>query len=159
MIAFVLTWGLIGLWYGPDWTFVLCGFWLAIFYLMEKLFLGKVLNFLPIILRWAYAMMVVAIGWVFFALEDVADVMTYLQTAFGMGAGTILDRRFVFLTLEYFPMLACGAFFSLPIVSGALSRLENGRNGMSIALTRFLEKIYPAVCLLLSLTYLVGRGW
>ena len=158
-IAFVLTWGLIGLWYGPDWTFVLCGFWLALFYLVERLFLGKVLKFLPSILRWAYAMLVVAIGWVFFALEDVTDVMTYLRSAFGMGTGAILDRRFLFLTLEYIPLLVFGTFFSLPVVSRLFSGLESGRSGMSIAITRFLEKVYPAVCLLLSLTYLVGRGW
>ena len=156
-ICFIVTWGLVGLWYGPDWTFVLCGVWFALFYLLEKLFLEKVLSFFPIVLRWAYTILVVAVGWVFFMLEDVTDVWTYLQTAFGVGTGTIMDRRFWFLAWEYLPVLVCGAFFSFSIVSGLRAKLKTGKNGVNIAVNRLLEKIYPAVCLLLSLIYLVGR--
>ena len=153
------SWGLIGLWYGPDWTFVLWGLWLALFYVLEKLFLGKLLEFFPAILRWAYAMLVVAIGWLFFALDDVADAWVYLQVAFGVGARGLMNHEFLFLAIQYLPTILLGTFFSLPIADAAVKKLEQGKNGMSIALTRFLEKVYPGVLLLISLVYLVGRGF
>ncbi len=158
LLLFFINWGLIGFWYGPDWTFVLWGLWLALFFRLESLFLDKVLRFFPSILRWCYAMLVVSVGWLLFALDDVTDVWAYLQVQFGVSASHLIDHRFWFLTWEYLPTLILGVLFSLPILDGIVKRLEKGRNGMSISLTRLLEKIYPAVCLLASLVYLVGRG-
>ena len=56
-------------------------------------------------------------------------------------------------------MLTLGVILSLPVFSQLIEGLEKGRNGMAIALTRFLEKLYPPVCLIASIIYLVGRGW
>jgi alginate O-acetyltransferase complex protein AlgI len=154
-----VTWGLIGLWYGPDWTFVLWGFWLALFYILEKLFLGKLLEYFPSILRWAYAMLVVAIGLLLLALDDVADAWAYLQVAFGVGARGLWNYEFGALLLQYLPTMVLGVYFSMPLADAAIKKLEQGKNGMSIAITRFLEKVYPGLLLLISLVYLVGRGW
>ncbi|MBO4749896.1 MAG: MBOAT family protein [Lachnospiraceae bacterium] len=155
----VVTWGLIGFWYGPDWTFVLWGVWLVLFYILEKLFLGKLLSVLPRIVGWCYAMLVVAIGWLLFALDDVKDSWEYLQAMLGVSGSKIIDNRFWFLVVEYLPTLLLGTLFCLPIIGRLYKRLESGRSGTAIAIKRLLEKVYPAVCLLMSLVYLVGRGW
>ncbi|MCR4598538.1 MAG: MBOAT family protein [Acetatifactor sp.] len=155
----MITWGLIGFWYGPDWTFVLWGLWLALFFILEKLFLGKLLEHLPRLIGWAYAMLVVAFGWLLFALDDVSDAWTYLQSALCLSKNAIYDNQFLFLLFEFLPVLALGAFFALPIARSFMDQLEKGKNGPSIALRRLVEKIYPAVFLLLSLVYLIGRKW
>lgn len=155
----LITWGLIGLWYGPDWTFVLWGLWMAIFYVVEKQFFGKVLSVLPSVFGWAYAMIVISLGWLLLAMNDLTDAYAYLKAMFGAGGQGLLDHRFFFLALENLPMLTLGVILSLPVFSRLIEGLEKGRNGMAIALTRFLEKLYPPICLIASIIYLVGRGW
>ena len=155
----LITWGLIGLWYGPDWSFVLWGIWLGVFYILEKLFLGKLLAVLPRVFGWCLVMLVISVGWLFLALNELTDVWAYFLTLFGAGGRGLMDRRFFTLVMEYYPTIALGILFSVPLLSGVLKRLETGRGGLAIALTRLLEKIYPPICLLASLTYLIGRGW
>ncbi|MBR6477933.1 MAG: MBOAT family protein [Lachnospiraceae bacterium] len=155
----LITWGLIGLWYGPDWTFVLWGLWIAVFYVLEKFFLGKILSLLPYVFGWCYAMLVITFGWLLLAMNELTDVLAYVRTMFGAGGQSLMDQRFFFLALENLPMLVLGVVFSLPLFSGMIGKLEKGRNGMAIALTRLLEKIYPPICLLAALVYLVGRGF
>ncbi|MBP5281537.1 MAG: MBOAT family protein [Lachnospiraceae bacterium] len=153
----LVTWGLIGLWYGPDWTFVLWGLWIAVFYVVEKLFLEKILSLLPYIFGWCYAMLVITVGWLLLAMNELTDALSYAKTMFGSGEHGLIDQRFFFLALENLPMLVLGVVFSLPLFSGMVKRLEQGRNGFAIAITRLLEKIYPPICLLAALVYLVGR--
>lgn len=153
-----ITWALIGLWYGPDGTFLLWGIWMAFFYVLEKLFLERIQSVLPSLFNWCYAMLVVAVGWLLFALDDVKDVWIYLKAMFGQGTGGFVDNRCMFFVLEYLPALVLGVLFASPLISGALKRLQKSRSGVGIAWHRLLEKIYPAVLLLLSLLYLVGRG-
>lgn len=155
----LITWCLIGLWYGPDWTFVLWGLWISIFYVLEKLFLGKLLRFLPRIVGWCYAMLVISLGWLLLAMNDVSDAIIYFQALFGKGGCGLIDRRFLFIVMENLPLLALAVFSCLPVFSGAIKKLAAGRNGMAIALTRLLEKVYPPLCLLASLVYLIGRGY
>lgn len=154
----LVTWGLIGLWYGPDWTFVLWGFWIGLFYVLEKLFFGKVLSVFPYVIGWAYTMLVVSVGWILLALNDLTDVWSYFRALFGAGGHGLIDRGFFFLVMENLPILALGLLCSTPILSGTIKSLEKGRNGMAIALTRIFEKVYPPVCLMAALTYLLGKG-
>ncbi len=155
----MVTFGLIGLWYGPDWTFVLWGLWIGLFYVVEKLFLGKILAVLPRVVGWCYAMLVVSAGWLLLAMNDAENILVYLRALIGADGRRIADQRFFFLALENLPMLVLGFFFAHPLFSGLLKKLDAGRSGASIAATRLLEKIYPPVFLLASLVYLVGRGW
>ena len=104
-------------------------------------------------------MLVVAFGWLLFALDDVSDAWTYLQSALCLSKNAIYDNQFLFLFFEFLPVLVLGAFFALPIARSFMDQLEKGKNGPSIALRRLVEKIYPAVFLLLSLVYLIGRKW
>ena len=155
----LITWALIGLWYGPDWTFVLWGLWIGILFILESLFLGKLLSALPKLLGWCYTMLAISVGWVLLAMNDLSDVWSYFQVMFGAKGTGLLDHEFFFLGLENLLTLILGGFFALPIFRKMLGRLDAGRSGMAIAMKRLLEKIYPGVFLLTSLVYLIGRGW
>ena len=60
LIVFLVTW----IWHGANWTFILWGLWYALFLILERVFLKKVLDRNPIkIINWAYTFMVVILGW------------------------------------------------------------------------------------------------
>lgn len=73
---------LCGLWHGANMTFVLWGLYNGLFLVVERLFLGDILNRIPKFLTHAYAFLVVLIGWVFFRADSVSQAFEYLSVMF-----------------------------------------------------------------------------
>lgn len=153
----LLAWPLIGLWYGPDGTFLLWGAWMAVFYVLEAVFLKKIQGVLPFVVNWCLTMLVVSLGWVLFALNDLSSAELYLTCLFGQGSVGLWDDHLWYLLAEYLPVMAAGIVFALPQISQLAGKLRGGRNGLSMALYRFGEKTIPALLLMLSLLKLVGE--
>ena len=72
------------------WNFLFWGLWFAFFLILEKLFLGDILESVPKVFGRIYTLAVVLISWVFFALESPGEILAYLQAMFGMnGIGPV----------------------------------------------------------------------
>ena len=80
-IVFFLT----GLWHGATWSFVFWGLFHGSFLVLERLGFEKILQRLPSPIGWAYTMLVVLIGWVFFRIEAFGDAVDFLGKMFGLG--------------------------------------------------------------------------
>ena len=78
----MVVWMLTGLWHGASWNFVLWGLYFGIILLIEKLFLHKILDKLPNILRWLYSMILIIVGWTIFRNEDITLVLDLLKRMF-----------------------------------------------------------------------------
>ena len=61
----LVVWMLTGLWHGADWNFVLWGLFFAVFLILEKVFLLKPLQRLPV-LSHLYTLLLVAVSFVIF---------------------------------------------------------------------------------------------
>ncbi len=159
MFNILAVWMLTGIWHGAGWNFLLWGLWFAAFLILEKSFLGKALEHLPKIVGWAYSMVVVLVGWVFFEVEGVSQFLWYLRAMFGAnGAGWYSDRG-LFLLLEYFFVLAAAMFLATPVMEWGSDALERAQGGAGIALRRLLQKAVPALLLLASLAYVVDASY
>ena len=77
-----IVWGLTGFWHGAAWNFLLWGLYYGVLLVVEKFWLGKVLDKLPSVLRWLYTFFVVNLGWVFFHLSDPAFLSYALHVMF-----------------------------------------------------------------------------
>ena len=84
-----IVWGLTGFWHGAGWNFLFWGLYYGVLLLVEKLFLGKYIRKLPVPFQHLYAMVIVVIGWVFFASPDLSTAMGYLGVMFSLEAGTM----------------------------------------------------------------------
>ncbi|MBO4954463.1 MAG: MBOAT family protein [Clostridia bacterium] len=82
ILNILIVWSVTGFWHGAQWNFVLWGLYYGLLLLLEKLVLGKALEKLPKLLRWAYAMFFVLIGWVLFNLTDFTQMSFALQMMF-----------------------------------------------------------------------------
>jgi alginate O-acetyltransferase complex protein AlgI len=80
LIVFLLC----GLWHGASWTFVLWGLYHGFFLVIERLGLGKVLARAPSILSWAWTLLVVMVGWVFFRAETLPEALAMLESMAGL---------------------------------------------------------------------------
>ena len=78
----LVVWGLTGFWHGAEWNFILWGLYYAALLVLEKFVLGKILDRLPVAIRWLYAFLVVNLGWVLFNLVDFSQLSHALHTMF-----------------------------------------------------------------------------
>ena len=78
-IVFLLT----GIWHGANFTFIVWGLIYAVLLIIERIFLGKVLEKNPVkIINWVYTMLMVVIGWVFFRSENIIQAVKYITQMF-----------------------------------------------------------------------------
>lgn len=78
----LVVWFLTGLWHGAQWNFVLWGLYFAVLLLCERLFLGKLLEKLPV-LNHVYALFFIAYGWVIFRTESIGEIWEFTKALFG----------------------------------------------------------------------------
>ena len=88
----LIVWCLTGLWHGASWNFLVWGLYFGVFLTAEKLFLLRRLEALPGWVSHAYCLIFVAVSWVIFAFDSMADVCTYVKSMFGLGSGPLLWR-------------------------------------------------------------------
>ncbi len=113
----LVVWGLTGFWHGAEWNFILWGLYYAILLVMEKFFLGRILEKLPSPLRWLYAFFVVNLGWVLFNRTDFGDLSHALHTMFvwqDTSLSLVISANSeILLALLFIPL---AFFFSFPVL-------------------------------------------
>ena len=104
-----VVWLLTGIWHGASWNFILWGCLYGVLIIMEKLFLGKLLEKLPTAVRWFYTMLLVVLGWVLFVTPDLSSAFSYMGIMFG-STGILADSTALYLLINYGVMMILGIF-------------------------------------------------
>ena len=159
LLNILVVWMLTGIWHGAGWNFLLWGLWFALFLMLEKIFLKKLLEKLPKLFGVLYSAVVVLIGWVLFSVEKPEGIVSYLSAMFGLNDAGIWDRQALFLTKEYGVLFLIAILAALPLVKVLVSRLEASKTGPAMAIYRLGEKVIPAVLLMLSIAYVVEASY
>ena len=108
---------LCGLWHGATWSFVVWGLYHGVFLIIERVGLGRWVEEKLGLLRHAYVLVVVMVGWVFFNAHSLSDAVTYLRAMFGVGNGTGLEYNVgLYLNSAVLSALAGGIIGSMPVV-------------------------------------------
>lgn len=112
----LVVWTFTGLWHGAAWNFILWGLYYAVLLVLEKLFLGKLLQKLPALFGWLYTTLMTAIGWTFFMRDsnDLLEVFRLTGKLFGIGAvsGSVNIRSLEIQSC--LPYLAVAVILALP---------------------------------------------
>lgn len=109
LLNLAIVWLLTGIWHGANWTFILWGVLYGVFIILERLFLGKVLEKLPAALSWLYTMLLVMFGWVLFASPDLTTAGACFACMFG-SSGVFFDNTAMYFIINYGIVLVIGAF-------------------------------------------------
>lgn len=111
-VNLILVFFATGLWHGAGGNFVLWGMFHGFFIVVERAFLGKLLEKNPIkSLNHVYTLLVVVIGWLMFRVESLGVIRLFLQKLFlpekgDYQAGMFMDNRILFWTVV--GILLCG---------------------------------------------------
>ncbi|MFS8039121.1 MBOAT family O-acyltransferase [Xanthobacter sp. AM11] len=114
---------LCGLWHGASWTFVIWGIHHGSFLVLERTGFGAALKAAPRVVRHAYALAVVLLGWVWFRADTLPGAFALFQGLAGLnGAGYLsagLEAELKPVTMAIMVLAWPLAMFGLPRPGGA----------------------------------------
>ena len=150
ILNILIVWALTGLWHGANWTFLLWGLYYAVFLILEKVFLLKRLEKVPVLAH-VYALLVAVVGWMLFQLNTVGEVTRYWGAMFGAG-GVFALAQDAFHARSYAVILIVAAVAATPLPKKLYERIpEKVRSVLTPVLT--------ALCLVVSTAYLVDATY
>lgn len=150
----LIVWSLTGFWHGAGWNFVMWGLYYFAILFIEKLFLLKALDKLPKFFRHVYALLLIVIGWVIFASDDVSVLLPYLGSMFGANGAIGGMDVYTLLTKAVLIIICCIASTELP------KRLFATAAGKMNEKAAFAVKSVLTLALLaLSFVFLIGDSY
>ena len=150
----LIVWSLTGFWHGAGWNFVMWGLYYFVFLFIEKLFLLKALDKLPKFFRHVYALLLIIIGWVIFASDDVSVLLPYLGSMFGANGAIGGMDVYTLLTKAVLLIICCVASTELP---KKLFLSAAGAMNEKAAFT--LKSVLMIALLALSMILLIGDSY
>ncbi|MGM9521448.1 MAG: MBOAT family O-acyltransferase [Oscillospiraceae bacterium] len=110
-----IVWMLTGLWHGAEWNFVLWGVYFGLFLIIEKLWLGKLLNKLPSIFRHLYVCLAVLLSFVIFNANGLSGALSDLGGLFGAGGLPFISGDTIYYLRSFSVILALGIIGCTPL--------------------------------------------
>jgi alginate O-acetyltransferase complex protein AlgI len=159
LMVFVLC----GLWHGASVTFLVWGLYHGAFLVLERAFLGRLLERLPALLRHVYLILAVMVGWVFFRATSLAQALDYLGTLCGLRRGDAPAHPWTtYCTPLLLAAIAAGVVGSTPwtrALAAARRRCEATGRTAAAALLDTAGLLATCLLMLLSMLELAGRSY
>ncbi len=149
-VNILVVWALTGFWHGAGWNFLFWGFYYGVLLLVEKLVLGRYLRKAPALIQHLYTMVIVIIGWVFFASPNLSIALSYLSVMFSLNPGTTGTMT---LVGPWIGMAILGILASTPLAKGLWERFQD-RKAMPL-----VEAVLCLAALLLCTASLVSDSY
>lgn len=121
----LVVWMLTGLWHGADWNFVLWGLFFAVFLILEKVFLLKPLQKLPV-LSHLYTLLLVAVSFVLFDSAGLSEAAAHLGRMFGAGGVPLATGETLYYLGSYAVTFIIAIIGATPYPTRWMNRLSAG---------------------------------
>lgn len=155
-----IVWGLTGLWHGASWNYVLWGLYFFVFLVIEKAFLGKILNKIKPLSN-IYLLIVVYFGWVLFKFENTSTMFAVLKGMFGMNSNSFTDFETTAMLKSNFIFIIFAVLAVFPIVKilNAVLKKAAIKNKIANAVWATCTVLSPVALILISLINIVGNSY
>lgn len=163
IINLLIVWAVTGIWHGASWNFMLWGVYFGVLIIIERLFMGKILEKIPSFFSWLYTFVLVVFGWVMFEAVDTSIVnigemfgqmFTYIGAMFGAN-GTVMDNTATFAIVNY------GVMFALCIL-GSSDMFKNAAEYIRKKAPEWVQYGFPVAqtaVMLASIAYITTSSY
>ena len=129
----LVVWVLTGLWHGADWNFVLWGLFFAVFLIMEKGFLLKPLQKLPVLSHF-YTLLLVAVSFVIFDSAGLSEAATHLGRMFGAGGIPLVTGEALYYLGSYAVTFIIAIIGATPFPTRMAKQFSEGKVGRALSI-------------------------
>jgi alginate O-acetyltransferase complex protein AlgI len=153
----LVVWLLTGFWHGADWTFILWGLYFALFLLLERFFLARLIERLPRPLTHLYVCLIIAVSFVLFSADGLGGAVRDIGALFGAGGLSLWSPQTGYYLSNYAPVLLVALIGCTPIPKMAIRKLSAwriGKRAMSV-----LEPVFNVLLLVITTAYFVDGSF
>jgi alginate O-acetyltransferase complex protein AlgI len=147
----LIVWFLTGLWHGASWNFVIWGLYFGLWIGLEKAGLARWLQKLWKPLQHVYTLLIVLVGWVLFAFDNLTEGWQFLRLMAGASGHALYDLQALYWLSSYAIVFAILIAICTRLPMRLIDALRNRPR-----FTRF-ETVARPVWLVLIL--LLSTGW
>lgn len=150
-----VVWFLTGFWHGASWNYLLWGVYFGVILLLEKFVLKNFLEKLPNFLKHTYSIILILIGWLIFAFEDMSFLTHYTKRMIGLD-GAFFGNDFIFFLKNYLIIFIIAGIFSTPLFKLIKEKIEKSKNKgiyYTIMFISYLVLFIITISFLVSDTY------
>ena len=120
----LIVWFLTGLWHGASWNFIFWGLYFGLVLLIEKFVLKKYLEKLPNFFKHLYSIILILIGWLIFAFDDVNILIDFTKNIF---TNPFIQNDFYFFIRNYGLTLIIATILSIPVSKIIKEKITNSK--------------------------------
>ncbi|MFC1864510.1 MBOAT family O-acyltransferase [Chloroflexota bacterium] len=154
ILNILIVWSLTGFWHGASWNFMFWGFYFGVLLLVERFFLGKLLERLPGVVGHLYTLLIVVISWVIFELGSPADIFHYLGNMFAVNGIDIINFESIYTLKSNLVLLLIAGVGAVPLFKIIYERYSN------IVLVRaVIMPVFYLIILTVSIAYLIDSSF
>ncbi len=124
-----IVWLATGIWHGADWNFVLWGAFFGMILILEKHFLNRQLEKLPLIFRHVYTLSLILFSFALFNASSLTEAVTVMGGMLGLSGIPLYSEASLYYLMSNKILLVVAMIFSTPLTAIVWKRLSTGRLG------------------------------
>lgn len=152
----LIVWGLTGFWHGANWNFIIWGFYFAILLIIEKYLLNNILKALPSLVRHAYAIFFIMLGWAIFYFTDVNKLLNFFTVIFNITPHEVADYELTSTILANIYWLIFALILCTPVFNILMNYVGNIKNKHIV---QYLNLTLNIIFLAISTMMLAGQSY
>ena len=150
----LIVWILTGIWHGASWNFVIWGLMFGILLLVEKLWLGKVLEKLPNLVKRIYVLFIVMISFIIFNGSTLKVAWSNIGGLFGVNCNEFINEYTIYYLKSYLITFIIAIIGATPILKNLIEKSKKYDKILNIC-----ELILIPILLIIVTAYLVDSSY
>lgn len=155
IIATLIMWTFMGIWFGRGVNGLASGLWFGVWIALESLFILKVFQFVPKVVRILVTHVIMIVGFVVMTTPSLSVALYYLKRMFFYGNASIFDTSVIYLLGKYSIWIVFTLLAALPSFNHLMEKMKMASTGSGMGFYRVVNKLLPAALFVLSIIYLV----
>jgi alginate O-acetyltransferase complex protein AlgI len=155
----LIVWFLTGLWHGASWNFIFWGLYFGVLIAVERLFLSKFLERLPVFVSHTYLILIAIFGWVIFYFTDLSRLGSYLSVMMGFSGQAFWDIALSSQLMAHIIWFIIAIIFCMPVTEFIESRFGHKLSDKQWQMMPYAQTVVNVVFLLVSVAFLVGKSY
>lgn len=152
-----IVWLLTGIWHGANWTFVIWGLLFGAMLIIEKLFLGKILDKLPKIIQRIYVLFIVMISFIIFNANNMEEAIQNIIGLFGANGEIFANKYTLYYLKSYLIIFIIAIIGATPFIKRTIEKIKE--NQVMRKIINLFEPVVLIVLLLVVTAYLVDNSF